>query len=121
MIAIKGHTTRGEEIIKILEMLGGINLHDYNADCDSLCYYSEKSTDRISYIYYDWVNNCYEDMHVFTLEEFLEKYPYKVGDKIAQMVCLKYPTVELIEKNELSDTERGTNGFGSTDKKIITT
>ncbi len=47
----------------------------------------------------------------------LEFAPYKVGDKIAQMVCLKYPTVELIEKNELSDTERGTNGFGSTDKK----
>lgn len=58
-----------------------------------------------------------------TKEEYIERAknlefaPYKVGDKIAQMVCLKYPTVELIEKNELSDTERGTNGFGSTDKK----
>lgn len=92
MIAIKGHTTRGEEIIKILEMLGGINLHDYNADCDSLCYYSEKSTDRISYIYYDWVNNCYEDMHVFTLEEFLEKYPYKVGDKVFYHECKAHIT-----------------------------
>lgn len=47
----------------------------------------------------------------------LEFAPYKVGDKIAQMVCLKYPTVELIETTELSETERGANGFGSTDKK----
>ena len=42
---------------------------------------------------------------------------YKVGDKIAQMVCLRYPTVELIETTELSETERGEGGFGSTDKK----
>lgn len=47
----------------------------------------------------------------------LEFAPYKVGDKIAQMVCLKYPTVKLVEKNELSETERGEGGFGSTDKK----
>lgn len=47
----------------------------------------------------------------------LEFAPYKVGDKIAQMVCLQYPTVKLIEKNELSETERGEGGFGSTDKK----
>lgn len=47
----------------------------------------------------------------------LEFAPYKVGEKIAQMVCLKYPTVELIEKKELSETKRGEGGFGSTDKK----
>lgn len=47
----------------------------------------------------------------------LEFAPYKVGDKIAQMVCLRYPTVELIETTELSETERGEGGFGSTDKK----
>ena len=43
--------------------------------------------------------------------------PYKVGDKIAQMVCLSYPTVEIEEVKELSETERGEGGFGSTDKK----
>lgn len=47
----------------------------------------------------------------------LEFAPYKVGDKIAQMVCLKYPTVKLIEKKDLSETERGEGGFGSTDNK----
>ena len=40
--------------------------------------------------------------------------PYNVGDRIAQMVVLPYPNVKLIEREKLSDTERGTNGFGST-------
>jgi dUTP pyrophosphatase len=40
--------------------------------------------------------------------------PYKVGDRIGQMVVLPYPEVKLIEKMELSDTVRGDNGFGST-------
>lgn len=47
----------------------------------------------------------------------LQYAPYKIGDKIAQMVCLKYPTVKLIEKSELSETERGEGGFGSTDNQ----
>lgn len=47
----------------------------------------------------------------------LDYAPYKIGDKIAQMVCLRYPTVEIEEVNELTDSERGEGGFGSTDKK----
>jgi dUTP pyrophosphatase len=43
--------------------------------------------------------------------------PYKVGDKIGQMVVLPYPDVKLIERKELSETERGDDAFGSTDKK----
>ena len=80
-LAIKGHKTRGKEIIEILEMLGYINRHNYVADCDRLCYCGEKSTNEI---YYDWVNNCFADENVvvFTLEEFLERFPYKVGDKV---------------------------------------
>lgn len=79
IIAIKGHTKRGKEVIEILEMLGYINQHNYSGDADSLCFYSNGNT---NIIYYDWINSCYEDedVIVFTLEEFLEKYPYKVGD-----------------------------------------
>jgi dUTP pyrophosphatase len=40
--------------------------------------------------------------------------PYKVGDRVAQMVVFPYPDVELIEKAELSETVRGNGGFGST-------
>ena len=41
---------------------------------------------------------------------------YKVGDRIAQLVILPYPKVSFVEVDELSDTERGTGGFGSTNK-----
>jgi dUTP pyrophosphatase len=43
--------------------------------------------------------------------------PYKVGDRIGQMVVIPYPNVKLIEKEQLSETERGNGAFGSTDKK----
>lgn len=42
-----------------------------------------------------------------------------VGDKIAQLIIMPIPTVELIEVDELSDTERGDGGFGSTDEKDV--
>jgi dUTP pyrophosphatase len=38
---------------------------------------------------------------------------YKVGDKIAQLLILPYPSVEFEETDELSSTERGEGGFGS--------
>jgi dUTP pyrophosphatase len=41
---------------------------------------------------------------------------YEIGDRVAQMVILPYPKVEFIEVDELSDTERGTGGYGSTGK-----
>lgn len=34
-LAINGHATRGEEVIEILEMLGGSNPHNYSADCST--------------------------------------------------------------------------------------
>ena len=40
--------------------------------------------------------------------------PYKVGDRVAQMVVLPYPNVKLSERAELTETERGDKGFGST-------
>lgn len=46
----------------------------------------------------------------------LEYAPYKVGDRIGQMVFLGYPTVKLIEVDELSETDRGEKGFGSSGK-----
>ena len=46
----------------------------------------------------------------------LEYAPYKVGDRIGQMVFLGYPTVKLVEIDELSETDRGEKGFGSSGK-----
>ena len=41
---------------------------------------------------------------------------YKVGERIAQLVILPLPKVELVEVDELSNTERGIGGFGHTGK-----
>lgn len=44
------------------------------------------------------------------------KVIYKVGDRIGQIIIMPYPRIEFIEVEELSETERGTNGYGSTGK-----
>lgn len=44
----------------------------------------------------------------------LDSLKYKVGERGAQIVILPYPKVSMVESEELSDTERGSGGFGST-------
>ena len=39
---------------------------------------------------------------------------YKVGERIAQMIIIPYPQIEFKEVDDLSETERGTGGYGST-------
>jgi dUTP pyrophosphatase len=44
---------------------------------------------------------------------------YEVGEKIGQLILFKYPTVNVIQVNSESDlslTDRGDGGFGSTGK-----
>ena len=41
---------------------------------------------------------------------------YKVGDRIAQIMIIPHPDIQFEEADELSDTERGDGGFGSTGK-----
>ena len=76
-LAIKGHQTRGKEVIEILKKLGGRKAG-----------YSGRN-----FQYYYYIDNFGNIMgttelpndiifKVFTLEEFLEKFPYKVGDKV---------------------------------------
>jgi len=36
------------------------------------------------------------------------------GERVAQIIILSHETCECVEVDELSDTERGSNGFGST-------
>lgn len=73
-LAIKGHPTRGKEVIQLLEMLGANRLgykdtfvgFYYYIECGAICSSDEYPTYST----------------IFTLEEFEEKYPYKVGDKV---------------------------------------
>ena len=39
---------------------------------------------------------------------------YSVGDRIAQLIIIPYPHIEFEEVEELSETERGAGGYGST-------
>lgn len=41
---------------------------------------------------------------------------YELGDRIGQIIIIPYPKIEFVEVEELSSTERGEGGYGSTGK-----
>lgn len=79
-LGITGHLTRNDEVVKILEMLGGKNQYKIVGGLENHFYYIG---DKDKYI-----NNSYigsdeiKGYEIFSLEGFLEKFPYKVGDKV---------------------------------------
>ena len=94
-LAIKGHPTRGKEVIELLKMLGGINDegHIGTNTWKDVYYY----LDNGHILAYDW---C--DAIKFTLEGFLEKFPYKVGDKVEVYETGKVFTIgNMIWEDEL--------------------
>lgn len=40
----------------------------------------------------------------------------KMGDRVGQLIIMPYPIIKLIEVDKLNDSERGSDGFGSTGK-----
>lgn len=46
----------------------------------------------------------------------LDSISYNVGDRVCQIVIIPYPQIEFVEVEDLSNTERGEGGFGSTGK-----
>ena len=80
-LAIKGHSTRGKEVIELLEMMGGKNRHNLTGHFAENAYYliGGPHNNEILGEAYIFGN---EDIYWFTLEEFLKKYPFKVGDKV---------------------------------------
>lgn len=43
-------------------------------------------------------------------------HEYEIGDRVAQIIILPYPEVEFELTEELSQTERGSGGYGSSGK-----
>ena len=76
-LAINGHPTRGKEVIEILEMLGGKNDSSYR--CDLAEYVYSINGQGIIDWYTPHPNSSFV---IFTLEKFLEKFPYKIGDRV---------------------------------------
>ena len=46
----------------------------------------------------------------------LDSVSYKVGDRIAQIIIVPHPIIQIVEVDELSESSRGIGGFGSTGK-----
>jgi len=53
-----------------------------------------------------------EIMMKFTLSPYQREYD--IGDRVGQLVIMPYPKVEFEEVDELTPTERGSGGYGST-------
>ena len=94
-LAIKGNPTRGKEVIEILGMLGGSNAFNHIGNNTRAIYYIDEN-------YKNFIT-CSEtkkicDCIIFALEEFIEKFPYKVGDKVLYYGNLVFITqMEWIE------------------------
>ena len=41
---------------------------------------------------------------------------YEIGERIGQIIIVPYPEIEFVEVDELSDSERGDGGYGSSGK-----
>ena len=108
-LAIKGHSTRGNEVIEILEMLGGINNYKINNTEENLLYCLREGDNVIIATY---PNSSITS--VFTLEDFLEKFPYKVGDKVHHIIDNENQIItDLIwDGDEDEVLYKTTNNFG---------
>ena len=96
-LAIKGHPTRGKEVINLLEMLGGKNNCHYDGS-DGFVYFIEKNDKSSTYCGKECLKNTGEYI-IYELEEFLEKYPYKVGDKVEYIKYNdEFPSIYVIYK-----------------------
>lgn len=42
-----------------------------------------------------------------------KKMTYNVGDRVGQLIIFPFPKIELVVTDSLSETERGTGGYGS--------
>lgn len=51
------------------------------------------------------------------VQRFIDVFKsYSIGDRIGQLIIMPYPQIEFEEVSELSESERGEGGYGSTGK-----
>ena len=87
-LAIKGHSTRGKEVIEILEMLGGKNVTNYDGRNTKSFYFINNIIICSSY-----GSGKLLGIDCYTLEQFLKKFPYKVGDKVRNIIHNENQTI----------------------------
>lgn len=73
-------------------------------------------------VMFKYRNDSYSSLNIPNIKSYMEASQfsfgneYEVGDRIGQLLILPYPQIELIEAEELSSTERGEGGYGSSGK-----
>jgi hypothetical protein len=84
ILAIKGDDKRGNEVIALLETLGGYadELLDNGTDEKYAYFIVTDENNVIDAFPIDKKDEFDFDAQIFTLDEYYKKYPYKVGDKV---------------------------------------
>ena len=59
-------------------------------------------------------SNVIEKPDLAYIPESISKY--EIGERIGQIIIMPYPEIKFVEVEELSDSERGDGGFGSSGK-----
>lgn len=70
----------------------------------------------ISYLKYLWQRVILKKKDIQSSMDFLAFNRYDIGDRVGQLIIIKYPYIEFEEVDKLSETERGTGGYGSSGK-----
>ena len=76
----------------------------------SLCKYDLRLTNAVGVIDSGYIG---EVTFRFKPTGFLECQRYEVGERIGQLIIMPIPDIEFEEAEELSQTDRGTGGYGS--------
>jgi dUTP pyrophosphatase len=64
------------------------------------------------------IDSGYRGEVMFKFKPLYKEYTvdYNIGDRIGQIIIMPYPQIELEEVDELTETDRGIGGYGSTGK-----
>ena len=98
-LAIQGHATRGNEVIELLIMMGGDNCHSYTGTSEDYYIIDNGRICKVPHcvcVINQWT--------MYSLDDFLKKYPYKVGDKVVINnidICTIHSQYWDIELNEV--------------------
>lgn len=90
----------------ILKNCVGVIDASYRGEIRCRFYDTEKNKDYFTMPTCSVVNKIYNPRN--------NKKIYEIGDRVAQIVFIELPKVTLVEAGELSDTQRGSGGFGHT-------
>ena len=62
------------------------------------------------------IDSGYRGELMIKLSSDMNKESYNINERVGQLMILPYPQIEFEKVDQLSDTARGTGGFGSTGK-----